>query len=94
MNDDAAPVEEPAAEPEHNPNVIYDVRPATTDLEIDAFDLILGFLTFPVVLFITMFATSGMTEMLKVKSRRRRFFLISLAVEIVILGAILAAVMS
>ena len=50
-------------------------------MSIKPLDIVLGVLVFPVALFVLMFATSGLTDVLRTPSRRRKFLLLMLVLE-------------
>ena len=62
--------------------------------DIDSVDVILGILTVVPLLFVLMFATSGMAERLKRRASRRRLGVVLLALEVVVVLGIIAWVMS
>ena len=62
--------------------------------DIDSIDIMLGVVTIIPLLFVLMFATSGMAERLKRRASRRRLGVVLLALEVVVVLGIIAWVMS
>lgn len=64
------------------PSTTIETDPSPAGIGIKAIDIALGVLVFPVALFVLMFATSGMTEVLRTPARRRKFLLLMLVLEV------------
>lgn len=68
--------------------------PAAEPDDIDSVDIVLGVLTLVPLLFVLMFATSGMADRLKRRNSRRKLGAGLLAFEVVVTLAIVAWVLS